>query len=72
MIDARFITDAERRALVYLALGRIFRLMSCSEPGDVLEYERCRGIVLDLSEHIPPPYMPNYARERLGSLMRGD
>ena len=39
----------EERATVELAIGRIFRMGSRpSQPGDEAEYDRCRGIVLDL------------------------
>ena len=51
--------------IVNLAMGRIFRIMSRPyKPGDVAEYERCRSIILDLSE-APEHYAPNYARDRL-------
>lgn len=49
-----------------LAIGRIFRLMSRPEqPGDVAEYERCRALILDLSEPVTPEYRPNWTRDRL-------
>lgn len=53
-----------RIALVHLALGRIFRLMSRPfQEGDIEDYERCRAIVMDASDPIPY-YTPNYARDR--------
>jgi hypothetical protein len=40
--------DAQKAALVQLALGRIFALGSRpTQPGDVAEYERCRAIVME-------------------------
>lgn len=60
-------TTADQRpnAVISLALGRILRMGSRpTQPGDVAEYERCRGIILDLSEQ-SMDYAPNYARDRL-------
>jgi hypothetical protein len=51
---------------VELALGRIFGMMQRPErDGDVAEYERCRGLILDMID--PPPFVdmaPCYARDR--------
>jgi hypothetical protein len=50
---------------VNLAMGRIFRLMSRpAQPGDVAEYERCRGLILDLCKPVAD-HAPNFARDRL-------
>jgi hypothetical protein len=50
---------------VNLAIGRILRIMSRPAlPGDVAEYERCRGLILDLCESVAD-YAPNFARDRL-------
>jgi hypothetical protein len=58
-------TDDERRQLAILAIGRILRIASRPfQEGDLEEYDRCRGIVLDASEHVQAPYTPNYARDR--------
>lgn len=44
------LTPAERRT-VSLAIGRILRMGSRpGQPGDIEEYYRCRGIVLDIVE----------------------
>ena len=57
-------TTTERQT-VNLALGRIFRMGSRpTQPGDIGEYERCRGIILDLCAPAAD-YAPNYARDRL-------
>lgn len=46
-------------------MGRIFRLMSRPEqPGDIADYERCRAMILNLSDN-PRDEAPNYARDRL-------
>lgn len=56
---------AEERALVHLAIGRIFRIMSRPyQDGDQEDYERCRSIILDYS----PEYVdhsPRWTRDRL-------
>lgn len=45
--------DEEERRAVECALGRIFKLGSRpTQPGDVEEYERCRGVILDITD--PP------------------
>lgn len=50
---------------LHLAMGRIFRLMSRPEqPGDIADYERCRAMILNLSDN-PRDEAPNYARDRL-------
>lgn len=49
-----------------MVLGRIFRIMSRPyRPGDTEEYERCRGIILDLFPDAVEPYRFNWARDRL-------
>lgn len=54
-------SDEEKRALVSLALGRIFRLGSRpAQPGDAEEYERCRAIVVEHAQ----PATQKYARDR--------
>jgi hypothetical protein len=52
---------------VRLALGRIFRLMSRPEqPGDAQQYEACRALILDASEHIDTSdRAPDYVRDRM-------
>lgn len=41
----------EERAIVELALGRIFRMGSrATQPGDVAEYERCRAIIMRVAQ----------------------
>lgn len=64
--------DREKRA-AELALGRIFRMLSRPyRPGDVEEYERCRGIVLDMAGPAAvEAWVPNYARDR-GKGAQGD
>ena len=58
-------SPAEKKLLVDLAFGRIFRLGSRpTQPGDVAEYERCRAIILDNTEPTPLGWQPNYARDR--------
>ena len=53
------------RQVIRLAIGRMFRIASRPfQLGDAAEYERCRGIILDLSE-TPKDTTPNYARDRL-------
>lgn len=59
----------EKDALVRLALGHILRISSRpAQRGDVEEYERCRAIVLDLTDSSTHPvtstWTPNYARDR--------
>jgi hypothetical protein len=57
--------DNEEKKIKELALGRILRMASRpSQPGDVEEYERCRAIILDMSEAQAPGWTPNYARDR--------
>jgi hypothetical protein len=56
--------EEERRALVSLAIGRIFRLASRpAQEGDVDAYEEARRVVLDLVE-VPSDVRPNIARDR--------
>lgn len=44
-------TATETAALVHLALGRIFHILSRPlRQGDIQEYGRCRKIVMDASE----------------------
>lgn len=52
---------------VRLALGRIFRLMSRpAQPGDLRQYEACRALILDASEHIDSTdHSPDYVRDRM-------
>lgn len=55
----------EDEVAVDCALGRIFRLASRpSQPGDIEEYGRCRGIVLDLLGDDRPDYRPDWIRDR--------
>lgn len=69
----------EENATVQLALGRIFRMASRpTQPGDVAEYERCRGVILDILDPVAPKLAdgtvihwqsapderPNWARDR--------
>ena len=57
--------DEETNALVRLAIGRLFRIMSRPyQDGDVAEYERCRGIILDHAD-AGEVWKPNWARDRL-------
>ena len=57
--------DEETNALVRLAIGRLFRIMSRPyQDGDVAEYERCRGIILDHAD-AGEVWEPNWARDRL-------
>jgi hypothetical protein len=57
--------DNEEKKIKELALGRILKMASRpSQPGDVEEYERCRAIILDMSEPQSPGWAPNYARDR--------
>ena len=45
-----------------LALGRILRMASRPEqPGDVIEYERCRAIILNAIDAQSADYTPNVA-----------
>lgn len=58
---------------VTLALGRIFRLGSRpTQPGDIEEYERCRALIIGELGDAPEGYRPNWARDRHGSVMRGE
>lgn len=58
--------DSEKQDAVRLALGRIFGMMlRPSEAGDVEEYERCRAIVLDVTDPVTRDTRPNWARDRL-------
>ena len=53
------------KQVIQLAIGRIFRLASRPHQStDMAEYERCRGIILDLSE-TPKDTTHNYTRDRL-------
>lgn len=60
-------TEDEKRTIVALAIGRIFRLGSRpAQPGDVEEYERARAAIYAALD--PDPYLdqaPNWARDRL-------
>lgn len=57
-------TNSEQNKAFELALGRILRMASRpSQPGDITEYERCRGIIMDLASPPAPDYTPNYARD---------
>jgi hypothetical protein len=58
----------EEEALAELAFGRILRMaFRPAQAGDVEEYYRCRGIMLDLLEPVFSfqDTRPNYARDRL-------
>lgn len=53
------------RQIVNLAIGRIFRMASRpSQPGDVAEYERCRGLILDRVD-ASVDMAPCYIRDRM-------
>lgn len=57
----------EERGAVNMALGRIFRMMlRPNQPGDAVEYERCRALILNTVEAYPSCIEPihNYARDR--------
>ncbi len=57
-------TPEDRQACI-LAIGRILRMGSRPEqPGDVAEYERCRAIVLELTDP-SPGYTVNWVRDRM-------
>ena len=59
-------TEHERTKAIELAIGRILRIVSRpTQPDDVEEYERCRALILDLSDSPSPDYSPSYARDRL-------
>lgn len=62
----REVTNEELEGAVRkLALGRILRLASRpEEPGDAEEYERCRALILDVSDDLPPGWdkRPVFAR----------
>jgi hypothetical protein len=59
-------TEHERAKAIELAIGRILRIAQRpTQPGDVEEYERCRALILDLSDGPSLDYTPNYARDRL-------
>lgn len=48
------------------AIGRIFSIASRpAQPGDVAEYERCRGLILDLCDPVTYVEVHDYARDRL-------
>lgn len=58
-------SQAEQAATINLAIGRIFRLASRPfQPGDIAEYDRCRGLILDQAA-TPANTAPNYIRDRL-------
>lgn len=60
------VRDDDKRHAIQLALGRMFGMMLRPfEPGDVEEYERCRAIVLDVSDPVTQDTRPNWARDRL-------
>lgn len=63
-------------AAVRLAIGRIFRLASRpSQPGDIEQYESCRRLIMDIldpANTATTGYQPNWARDRHGSVMRGE
>jgi len=51
-------------ATVELAMGRLFRLMAGpAMPGDVVDYERCRRVILAELAPVEVDYRPNYARD---------
>jgi hypothetical protein len=59
------LTPEDARALVPLALGRLFAMMMRPyQPGDEDTYHAIRSIVLDATEP-PPDHRPNWARDRL-------
>jgi hypothetical protein len=60
------ILDEEaRRAAVKAALGRMFRMMMRPyQEGDVAEYEKCRGVVLDCSPEPEEDHSPNWVLHR--------
>ena len=56
----------EEQTAVECAIGRILRMGSRpTQPGDIEEYNRCRGIVIDILGNVEEGYTPNYARDRL-------
>lgn len=60
------LSTAEKAQARRLVIGRLLRMMSRpSEPGDIDEYHRLRGILLDLAEAEPVDYAPNWVRDRL-------
>lgn len=61
---------AEQTKTAELALGRIFRMASRpTQDGDVAEYERCRGLIMDILHPIGSAPIadnrPCYVRDRL-------
>lgn len=51
--------------IAHMAIGRIFMMAARPEqPGDAAEYERCRRIILDVSE-APRDMTHDYGRDRL-------
>ena len=57
--------DEETKAVVNLALGRLFRILSRPyQEGDDDEYMRCRSIVLDAHEGPISDHRPNYVLDR--------
>jgi hypothetical protein len=67
--------DEVKRETVNLAFGRIFRLLSRpAQPGDMAEYERCRGLILDLlgepAERVESRPLPgwNFGHGNTGSI----
>lgn len=47
-------TDAERKAAVHLALGRIFLLLSRPyQPGDEAEFANARAVILEATDTVP-------------------
>lgn len=52
-------TDAERKAAVQLALGRIFRLLSRpNQPGDEVEFANARAVILEATDAASSPLEP--------------
>lgn len=66
---------AKQTKTVELALGRIFRMGARpTQDGDVAEYERCRGIIMDILEGTKfdrPIYEHDYQRDRLKGAQGG-
>jgi len=60
------LSEAERKCLVEMALGRLFSILARPyREGDEAEYNRCRSIIMAIS---PPAtdQTPNYVRQRGG------
>ncbi len=58
--------DDEAQRTVQLALGRILRMGArSSQPGDIAEYDRCRGSIMNILDASPgiADHAPNYARD---------